>query len=372
MGGQPSSRGRPKRMVLSARRMACDIWEANWSSRSPNRAHPWNRERSIPYFYTAALTGRNQMDRLIEGQADIAAWLSKQTAPVRIAVAFWGSGAVEFLRMNEIPKQSRVLLDISAGATNPHELRKLMRALPHRVRAIDRLHAKVWIGENDMIIGSANASANGLGLEGSEVQHWRELGALITTQETVSQAKAWFDAQWSDSHRIYGTDITALEATWYARRASRPKKRTSGGLLLDAVAADPDAYKQRKIYVAITNAQMSAKQSAELDRLSALAEEEIYAYEDWDTIPTSSILISLTYYDEEFDCDNPAFYSTEPVVRTGALQFVHAMEDIDGLTFGSFAPWRRRMKRLRDNHRDLWKKGDTVIDIATFVKKTND
>ena len=59
-------------------------------------------------------------------------------------------------------KNVRIICDLLSGACNPVEIEKLKGLDGVRVRTRDRLHAKVWIGGNDVIVGSANASHNGL------------------------------------------------------------------------------------------------------------------------------------------------------------------------------------------------------------------
>jgi HKD family nuclease len=87
-------------------------------------------------------------------------------------VAFWGQGALKALGLDQAQRKVRILLDLSAGATNPQVVRELLALHPEKVRNIPRLHAKTYIGENEITVGSANASANGLGIEGLAANKW--------------------------------------------------------------------------------------------------------------------------------------------------------------------------------------------------------
>ena len=84
----------------------------------------------------------------------------------RLAVAYWGSGAVARFGLNAVRKRTvdiEITCDLMSGACNPSEVKKLIKLFgPDRVRTRDRLHAKAWITDVGCVLGSSNASANGL------------------------------------------------------------------------------------------------------------------------------------------------------------------------------------------------------------------
>jgi hypothetical protein len=90
-----------------------------------------------------------------------------------LAVAFWGKGAPEELGISKSQARLTVICNLSMGGTNPAVIRSLRttHGAP-TVRQNDRLHAKVYLFAHAAVIGSSNASANGLALEGSELTHW--------------------------------------------------------------------------------------------------------------------------------------------------------------------------------------------------------
>ncbi len=100
----------------------------------------------------------------------------------RLAVAFWGRGAMKALGI-ECPKSPQrnyqIICNLTTGGTNPAEI-ELLRGKGYDVRHSPRLHAKVFRFADSAVIGSANASANGLGFECNEMNNWSELGVLIT------------------------------------------------------------------------------------------------------------------------------------------------------------------------------------------------
>lgn len=81
---------------------------------------------------------------------------------VRCAVAFWGTGA-EALLDQATGDQPRIICDVTLGGTSPNALRALGAPENDRLRYVPSLHAKVYISDRGAIVGSANASQNGVG-----------------------------------------------------------------------------------------------------------------------------------------------------------------------------------------------------------------
>jgi hypothetical protein len=79
-----------------------------------------------------------------------------------LAIAYWGANATKTLGIDIIKGPVRILCDAYSGACNPDELSKLLQ-LDVDLRTRNGLHAKIVITSTSLIVGSANASANGLG-----------------------------------------------------------------------------------------------------------------------------------------------------------------------------------------------------------------
>lgn len=125
----------------------------------------------------------------------------------RCAVAFWGRGAEEWVA----GANCRIIANLRMGGTNPHALEKIKAT----VKQSDTLHAKVYIGAGRAVVSSANASINGLGLEGVEQSGWIEAGYLTDDVETVAK---WFEGQWGKARDITKPDIEAAKKAWSARQ----------------------------------------------------------------------------------------------------------------------------------------------------------
>lgn len=144
----------------------------------------------------------------------------------KAAVAFWGNGSQDWVTGAGV----RVVANLMMGGTNPYALESVRAG----VRQNDALHAKVYIGARHTIVCSANASINGLALEGSSQAGWIEAGVRCrTTKKFVD----WFEDLWGQP----GSEITKAQwkeakRLWDLRRSSfRPSLACFGHFDPDAV-----------------------------------------------------------------------------------------------------------------------------------------
>lgn len=82
-----------------------------------------------------------------------------------MAVAFWGANARKELGFDRRPRDSKpvtIICNLEMGGTNPSEIKQLRRLRNVEVLQADRLHGKVYLFGSEVLIGSSNASANGL------------------------------------------------------------------------------------------------------------------------------------------------------------------------------------------------------------------
>jgi hypothetical protein len=130
----------------------------------------------------------------------------------RAAVAFWGRDCDGWVTGSDI----KIIANLRMGGTNPYALKKVAAD----VRSCDRLHAKVYIGAGKAVVASANASVNGLALEGAEVASWIEAGMVTSEVDDICR---WFDELWAHgSQNITKHDWDKAEAAWNLRPRSRP------------------------------------------------------------------------------------------------------------------------------------------------------
>ena len=128
----------------------------------------------------------------------------------KMAVAFWGVGSDKWVS----GANAKVIANLQMGGTNPSALRKVQA----EIRQCSTLHAKVYIGCDRAIICSANASINGLALEGLQQAGWVEAGVLVYDLTRVSE---WFEDLWNNGSRhISAADWKEAERRWKLRSTS--------------------------------------------------------------------------------------------------------------------------------------------------------
>lgn len=118
------------------------------------------------------------------------------------------------------------------GGTNPKVIKDLLAYPSVEIKALNRLHAKVMIGDQQAIIGSANCSANGLNYEGDELKGWYEAGFRTADQEQLTQMRMWFDERWAEGESITDQMISDATQTWEMRSKGRVVDTSSSRHLL--------------------------------------------------------------------------------------------------------------------------------------------
>jgi len=167
--------------------------------------------------------------------------IASQHSDLMAAVAYWGQGAAERTGIKHLVKNKktklRIICDLLSGACNPDEIEELNKTVGIRVRTLGRLHAKVWIGGENVIVGSANASSSGLPGKGDKDANI-EAAVLLTEEHIAEQAKCWFDRQWRKAKKspkeilIWlergGINVNAMILIGFSRQTRQRAKRRRG------------------------------------------------------------------------------------------------------------------------------------------------
>lgn len=233
--------------------------------------------------------------------------LIEQSSHLSLAVAFWGEGAQHLISRHWKGEKLRILCNLGSGGTNPgviSDLIVLSRKHPRiQILALDDLHAKVAIGVESAIVGSANVSVNGLGLEAAECSGWQEAGMLVNNPESISEMNAWFEIMWGRGYEITPKHLAAAKMRWLKNRKGRPV--TADRLVL----APAMELRDQGIHVVIFRMDASEQAHAEaaLARSDAqrsdapeIRNAKIDFFEDWpdggeESLPKKSPLITLYY-----------------------------------------------------------------------------
>ncbi|MFL9897918.1 phospholipase D family protein [Paraburkholderia fungorum] len=221
--------------------------------------------------------------------------LINQSQTIDIAVAFWGKGAFEYLQGTG--KQFRIICNLTSGGTNPEVIEALQEE-GYEVRHLDDLHAKVVIGINVAVVGSANFSTNGLNIEADEFDGWQEAGYATNKPEDLGQMRDWFDRQWKRGIEITEGMLEQAQANWDARYRTRIAFSSTKKSVLSMTPAELQG---RNIYVALYRDAPSDeaskffgkwKDEQHLDSPTE-SDTEVGFYEDWDEMERGQKVISV-------------------------------------------------------------------------------
>ncbi|MBK5927474.1 hypothetical protein [Rhodobaculum claviforme] len=109
----------------------------------------------------------------------------------------------------------RIICDIGMGGTNPEALITLGAPRRDGLRHCSNMHAKVYLSDAGLVMGSANASANGIGLN-ADAAGLTEAGTFSTAHSPAWEAAAtWFENLWT---RAAAVDADAMDRAWKSWR----------------------------------------------------------------------------------------------------------------------------------------------------------
>lgn len=160
----------------------------------------------------------------------------------RCAVAFWGRGSSDLVGGGIEGSDLRIVCDISMGGCHPDALRSLGAPDDADVRYHDGLHAKVYLSDRGVVVGSANASDNGVGF-GTEGAGLVEAGTFHTAASKAwVQASNWFEALHFDALQVDEAALERAGRLFRPRRTPRAPVASRPGSLLDSIVAEPDRF----------------------------------------------------------------------------------------------------------------------------------
>ncbi len=125
---------------------------------------------------------------------------------VDCAVAFWSGTSRDEIFPRWREQKVRIICDISMGCNSQRSLEAYGAPDNKLLRVCDGLHAKIFISDAGAVVGSANASFNGLGRSGTAPGNL-EAGVFfeVETDGWVA-ARAFFHAQWGRPAPIIDQD----------------------------------------------------------------------------------------------------------------------------------------------------------------------
>lgn len=131
--------------------------------------------------------------------------LVNQNSELNIAVSYWGKSSLSKLgiskRLKEEHNNLKVICDFGHIACRIDPIQELHKKNAECVKLIKGLHAKVWVSQSEVIIGSANSSASALPDQDQTKNFNEEAGILIRDKSIVERIQQWFDELWCKKSR---------------------------------------------------------------------------------------------------------------------------------------------------------------------------
>jgi HKD family nuclease len=165
------------------------------------------------------------MLRFLSGESIVQAISKDLASPsaADFAVAFWGKNAVRTLGLSRSKAPIRIICDAYSGCCNPAELEVLLRKKSFHIKWFKGLHSKVYITPSYVVVGSANASSNGLGDELVQANNI-EAAVLVSHGDFRSSVEEWFDELWTSASDLTDADMPRIRDLWKTRQR-RAKER---------------------------------------------------------------------------------------------------------------------------------------------------
>ena len=143
----------------------------------------------------------------------------ENASEIRCIVAFWGNGALGLFdgMSKECLRGIRIVCNLTMGGTNPQVIKDMLdREIA--VRHNSTLHSKVYWTDKGVIVGSANASANGLSLESVAQEGWLECALYSNHRRMIDEIGRYVDEMWCESKKIKPYDLREARKNWNWRQ----------------------------------------------------------------------------------------------------------------------------------------------------------
>jgi hypothetical protein len=252
-----------------------------------------------------------------------------RASDVRMALAYWGKDALTLLDLSPKRAGLQIVCCLKGGKSDPDIIEQFgKKALQN-----DRLHAKVIWTPEEAIVGSANASSNGMPSEEEQARGLIEAGVLVDDDESLNAIKLWFDKLKDRSKEVNDTDLAAARAARAVRPPppwdAPPRKQSFLEALRDGGSLE--FAKQRIAFLFYREdisdeerrrEESDRKRNAEIikERLHLYVSDKefdkrVEYYTDWDGLPPDTYLIELEYKDKpRYTGVFRTFHDTKPYV----------------------------------------------------------
>ncbi|MCX7109838.1 MAG: phospholipase D family protein [Proteobacteria bacterium] len=127
----------------------------------------------------------------------------KEIKPTRIAVAYVGAGWEKYISLKHLKE---IIVSPTLGS-NPFAIEEIMRKKgEENVHFLDRLHTKLYLGENSALLGSPNLSDNGFSDSGKF-----EAGVVISESSSLKKLNDIFQGYKNQAINDYPTQESKIK-----------------------------------------------------------------------------------------------------------------------------------------------------------------
>lgn len=275
------------------------------------------------------------------------------SGPTKIAVAFWGEGALKGLglehrRLSDV----KVICNLSVGACAPSVIRNLLDSGAD-VRALSTLHAKVYLGTREAVVGSANISRNGLGIR--EGYGWNEACVRLASPTEVAHLDAWFDELWDKAADMSDPHVARLVLEQAERDLARRQLVSEPIDLLSTLRKDPAVLEGKPLHITLDWATYSKRVEKKVKNLRKSLGADIDAWEDWKEMPAESEILSF-YYDQKTEevtyegtWRTPRDPESEMDPETKGIFVLAAPRILQNYTLGNQRAWINAVRRFQQD-----------------------
>ncbi len=196
--------------------------------------------------------------------------LKAKKPKVSLAAPFWGEGAAKTLGLRRGP-EIRVLCRFDSPACNPKALLELVK-VGATIRSHRRLHAKLYITDAAVIVGSSNPSRYGVTQEGDVLGGTVEANILTDDPEVVGEVGALFDRLWRDKAETSRISKAMIEREIERRKLeppAMPPRVLAARRLLSACREAPELFE--RVLVVAYDEDLGEGGKAALHKLQAQA-----------------------------------------------------------------------------------------------------
>jgi hypothetical protein len=202
-------------------------------------------------------------------------------------------------------KSVKVVCCLRNGASDP----AIISRVGKRARQNDKLHAKVIWTPKGAIIGSANASSNGLPEEEELANVLIEAGIYVNNSLTLGSIESWFDSQFKNARSITKLDLLRAKEAREERVWGSSTGRKRKPSLIEALKSGRKEFLNQRIYLMLFDEYITPQQERKArswarekqpqirERLAmpSLRGGSLELYEGWPKLPSDAYLIDVFY-----------------------------------------------------------------------------